>query len=106
MPSAFADDGIELPVTEARTVFDDAGACLNGDPVAQVAAPVIGSVPFLVGLLAAEMPGEDAILGLILKHILIDPFVTDGDGLLSSPPKTDLLGTPVLLQQTLDQAPG
>lgn len=81
MPSAFADDGIELPVTEARTVFDDAGAFLDRDPITQVAAAVIGSVPFLAGLLAAEMSVKGAILGLIVKNMLIDPFVTNGDGL-------------------------
>lgn len=54
-------------------------------------APGIGSVPFLASLLAAEMLVEDAILGQILKNMLIDKLVTDYDGLLISQPKTDLL---------------
>ena len=76
---AFANDGVELPIPQAGTVRHNGRPRVDGDPVTQLAAPVIGPVAFLACLLATQMAVKIAALGLVLEDMLIDPLMADGN---------------------------
>jgi len=102
---ALANDGVELPITQAGAVLHDGRTCLNGNPVAQLATAVIGPAAFLARLLATQMAVKVTAPGLVLKDGLIDPLVADGQTPFRGQLQAGLLGTPVLAQQAFDHAP-
>lgn len=102
---ALADKGVEFPVAEALTALDDGRALVDGGAVGKLAAAVVGAIALLAGLLAAQVAVQVAATALVLQHVLVDPFVADGQASLLRQPEADLLGAPVLAQQPLHQTP-
>lgn len=102
---AFADKGVELPVSDAAAALHDGWALVDRYAVGKLAAALVGTVALLVGLLATQVTVQVTTTALVLQYVLVDPFVADGQTLLLSQPEADLFGTPVLTQQALHQSP-
>ena len=82
----FANDRVQLPVSDTAAVYDDGRTLLNRLPVRELASTVIRAISFSAWLLVAQMCVQ----------------VTTGTLLFPRQTEVDLFRVPVLLQKSLD----
>ena len=104
-PAAGTDHGIGFPVAHAAFVIDRRRAILDGYPVGDGPASVVGPVTLAPRLLAAQVPMEMAARAFVRIDVPVDPLVADDDPILRLEPSARLLGAPVAAEQSLDACP-
>ena len=101
-----ANDGVTLPVANARALVHHAGAQLNAGAVLQRAPALLATgVAFAARLLAAQVAKQVAALGLVAVDVLVDRLGADVLGALQLQAPAGLLGREVQAQVSIDMAP-
>lgn len=101
----FANDSVELPVSETRTLGNNLWSGIDTYSRRKLTASLSGTVSFLALLLAAQMLVQAASRLLVRQNVLIYPFMTDSGSTRSSQPVGDLLGTPVNSELSFNMKP-
>jgi len=99
---AFANNSFEHPVADLGTRVDHIRALVDAYAVDQLASTTIAVVAFAALLLTAQMAIEFTTRRFVLENVVVDPFMTDTNGVYRLKPVTDLLGAPFLVQQPLN----
>src|ERR1041385_4998405 len=99
------DDSVGFPVAQAALASHDRRPLLNAEAIGNLGAARVTAITLALFLLTAQLPVQRAPLLLVGINVAIDTFVANGGLLLQFQPTSDLLGTPLLPQQQLNQPP-
>jgi hypothetical protein len=100
-----ASEGVHFPITDPQTFLDNSWSLFNAHSVGQLATTVVAAIAFAAFLLAAEMTIQIASRLFVYQDVLVNPLMTDLDGLMSAQPPRDLLWAPIQTQLRFDQLP-